>query len=160
VTYDRINKKEGIKMVMSAIDLKNPKKTETILEDPKINVKLKLSALWATNMFIFIYVDYFGLYIPGVLENIIKGEVAHTGLEVSQAFLLFGIILMIIPSLMIFLSLALPAKANRWTNIIVGIGYSIVLVGGLVGEYIWYYYRTWAYRANCQVCMELANTGS
>ncbi|GAH32944.1 unnamed protein product [marine sediment metagenome] len=114
-------------------------KTATILEDPKINIKLKLSGLWVANMFIFIYVDYFGLYIPGVMEKIIEGEVAHTGIQVTQVFLLAGITLMMIPSLMIFLSLILPAKANRWTNIIVGILQIVVLVSALIGE-SWAYY--------------------
>ena len=114
-------------------------KTATILEDPKINIKLKLSGLWVANMFIFIYVDYFGLYIPGVMEKIIAGEVAHTGIQVTQVFLLAGITLMMIPSLMIFLSLTLSAKANRWTNIIVGILQIVVLVSALIGE-SWAYY--------------------
>ena len=34
----------------------NSQKTATILEDAKINVKIKLSALWAALMFLFIYV--------------------------------------------------------------------------------------------------------
>ncbi|MGB7096446.1 MAG: DUF6326 family protein [Anaerolineales bacterium] len=114
-------------------------KTATILEDPKINIKIKLSGLWVANMFLFIYVDYFGLYIPGVMGKIIEGEVAHTGIQISQVFLLAGITLMMIPSLMIFLSLTLPAKANRWTNIIVGILQIVVLVSALIGE-SWAYY--------------------
>ena len=100
------------------------KKTARILEDVKVNVKWKISALWAALMFIFIYVDYFGLFIPGVMEKIIEGEVAHTGIQVTQVFLLAVMTLMMIPSLMIFLSLTLPAKANRLTNIIVGILHS------------------------------------
>ena len=119
--------------------MNSEKKMATILEDPKINIKIKLSGLWVANMFLFIYVDYFGLYIPGVMEKIIEGEVAHTGIQVSQVFLLAGITLMMIPSLMIFLSLTLPAKANRWTNIIVGILQIVVLVSALIGE-SWAYY--------------------
>ena len=119
--------------------MNSERKTATILEDPKINIKIKLSGLWVANMFLFIYVDYFGLYIPGVMEKIIEGEVAHTGIQISQVFLLAGITLMMIPSLMIFLSLTLPAKANRWTNIIVGILQIVVLVSALIGE-SWAYY--------------------
>jgi hypothetical protein len=115
------------------------KKTVTILKDPKINIKIKLAGLWASVMFIFIYVDYFALYIPGVMEKIIEGKVAHTGIEITQVFLLLVIILMIIPSLMIFLSLVLKAKANRLTNIIASIFKIIVVVGALIGE-IWIYY--------------------
>ena len=46
---------------------------------------------------------------------------------------------MTIPSLMVFLSLALPAKANRWTNIIVGILYIFVMLGSAIGV-SWFYY--------------------
>ena len=117
----------------------NRQKTATILEDPKINIKIKLSGLWASILFLFIYVDYFALYIPGVMEKIIEGEVAHTGIQITQVFLLAVIILMMIPSLMIFLSLALKAKANRLTNIIVGIFKIVTVVGALIGE-VWAYY--------------------
>ena len=113
-------------------------KTSTILKDPKINIKIKLSGLLVANMFLFIYVDYFGLYIPGVMEKIIEGEVAHTGIQITQVFLLAGITLMMIPSLMIFLSLALKAKWNRWTNIIMGILHIAIAIGNVIGE-------TWAY---------------
>jgi hypothetical protein len=109
------------------------------LEDPKINIKIMLSGLWVANMFLFIYVDYFGLFIPGVMEKIIEGEAAHTGIQITQVFLLAVITLMMIPSLMIFLSLTLKAKWNRWTNIIVGIFKIAVVVGGLIGE-SWAYY--------------------
>jgi hypothetical protein len=43
-------------------------KTPHGLEDLKINVKIKLSALWASVMFCYIYADYFGLYRPGKLQ--------------------------------------------------------------------------------------------
>jgi hypothetical protein len=119
--------------------MNSEKKTAAILEDPKINIKIKLAGLWASMLFLFIYVDYFGLFIPGVMEKIIEGEVAHTGIQITQVFLLAVIILMMIPSLMIFLSLALPAKANRLTNIIVGIFNIVVVVGGLIGE-SWAFY--------------------
>jgi len=119
--------------------MNSEKKTATILEDPKINIKIMLSGLWVANMFLFIYVDYFGLFIPGVMEKIIEGEAAHTGIQITQVFLLAVITLMMIPSLMIFLSLTLKAKWNRWTNIIVGIFKIAVVVGGLIGE-SWAYY--------------------
>ena len=114
-------------MVMSAIDLKNPKKTATILEDPKINVKIKLSALWVTLMFFYLYNDVFTFFQPGIIEEIVAGEVA--GFRITQVFLLGAAILMAIPIFMIFLSLTLKAKANRWANIILGIFYTgLVLI--------------------------------
>jgi hypothetical protein len=108
------------------------------LEDMKVNVKLKLSALWVTVMFLFAYVDILGRYEPGHIENIIAGEVA--GFQVNQAFILSALILMTIPSLMVFLSLALPAKANRWANIIVAIFNIVVIVSSQFLEVPWAYY--------------------
>ena len=119
--------------------MNSEKKTATILEDPKINIKIILSGLWVANMFLFIYVDYFGLFKPGVMEKIIEGEAAHTGIQITQVFLLVVITLMMIPSLMVFLSLTLKARWNRWTNIIVGIFKIAVVVGALIGE-SWAYY--------------------
>ncbi len=108
------------------------------LEDVKLNVKLKLSALWVTVMFLFAYVDILGRYEPGHIEDIIAGEVA--GFQITQVWILSALILMTIPSLMVFLSLILPAKVNRWANIIVGIAYIIVQLSSLfIGE-SWAYY--------------------
>jgi len=113
------------------------RKTAGSLEDVKINVKIKLSALWVAVTFLFIYVDYFGLLRPGIIEQIIAGEVA--GVQITQVFLLAAMALMTIPSLMIFLSLTLKAKANRWTNVIVGIFEVFILIVFVIGE-SWAFY--------------------
>jgi hypothetical protein len=112
--------------------MNSEKKTATILEDVKINIKIKLSALWATVMFIYLYVDVFGFFKPGIIEDAISGKVWE--FQITQVWLLGVIILMTIPSLMVFLSLVLPVKANRWTNIIVGILYIVVTLGMTIGE--------------------------
>ena len=114
-------------------------KIETMLDESSVNIRIKLSGLWATSMFLYIYVDYFGLFIPGVMQNIIAGEVAHTGIQISQTFLVAGMTLMMIPSLMIFLSLTLKAKVCAWANIVVGILQICLLLVALVGE-TWVYY--------------------
>jgi hypothetical protein len=90
-----------------------------LLEDVKINVKFKLSALWVTLMFFYLYADVLTFYQKGALEEIIGGELA--GVQINQAFSFTAAIVMAIPSVMVFLSLALKAKVNRWANIIVGI---------------------------------------
>ena len=112
--------------------MNSEKKTATILEDVKVNIKIKLSALWVSVMFIYLYVDVFGFYKPGVIEDAIAGKVWE--FQITQVWLLGVIILMTIPSLMVFLSLVLPVKANRWTNIIVGILYIVVTLGMTIGE--------------------------
>ena len=97
------------------------------LEDVKINVKLKLSVLWITVNILFIYVDIYGYLVPGFLEAVMAGQAGSTGIQITQAWLLGVIILMTIPSLMVFLPVILEAKVNRWVNIIVSI-FEIVFV--------------------------------
>jgi Family of unknown function (DUF6326) len=94
------------------------------LEDFKINVKLKLSALWASVMFCYVYGDYFKFYVPNQIEILLKGE---TNLDHPMK-LLSAAILMAIPALMIFLSLVLKPKLNRWLNIIFGIIYTAIML--------------------------------
>ena len=109
------------------------RKSTRILEDVQINVKTKLSALWVALMFFYLYRDVLGFYAPGHLEALMAGEVA--GIQITQVFLLGSAVLMAIPSLMVFLSLALRARANRWTNIILGIAHIAILAGtSFIGE--------------------------
>ena len=115
-------------------------KTARVLEDVKVNVKWKISALWVATMFLFIYVDYFGLFVPGVMEKIVEGEVAHTGIQITQVFLLGSAILMMVPAVMIFLSLVLKPKVNRWANITVGILYAGFVIVFMIGDGWAYYY--------------------
>ena len=106
----------------------------SILDDVKIDVKIKLSALWITLMLFYIYADILGFYTPGVIENVISGEIG--GIQITQVFLFVMAIWMAIPSVMVFLSLALKAKANRWVNIIVGLLSIFILAATFfVGEF-------------------------
>lgn len=85
------------------------------LEDIKVSLKAKLAALWASFMFLYIYVDYFHLYMPGQIKDIMKGRVFT--FNITQGFLLATLVSITIPALMILLSVALPARANCRANI-------------------------------------------
>jgi hypothetical protein len=111
--------------------MKTEKTTENALEDIKINVKLKLATLWASFMFFYIYVDYFHLYMPGMIDEIRNGKVYV--FDITQGFLLIALIFVAIPSLMIFLSVALPAKINRWANIIIATAFIPYMLFNLEG---------------------------
>jgi Family of unknown function (DUF6326) len=87
------------------------------LDEQKINVRQKLAALWTSLMFLIIYLDYFHLYMPGKLGDILNGRVFK--FDITQGFLVAALAMVTIPALMIFLSVALPAKVSRWTNIII-----------------------------------------
>ncbi len=95
------------------------KKTVKILKDVKINVKMKIAGLWVAVMFMYIYVDFIARFMPGNIEEAIAGKMGP--FPVTQVALLAAMILMTIPSVMVFLSLTLKPKANRWANIILGI---------------------------------------
>lgn len=102
------------------------RKPTKLLVDVKIDVKLKLAALWIVLMFCYTYADILGFYAPGNLEELISGEIA--GIQMTQELLLGSALLMVVPSLMIFLSLVLKAKVNRIVNILAGLVFLIVLV--------------------------------
>ncbi len=101
-------------------------------DEQKVNVRIMLAALWTSFMFLYIYVDYFHLYMPGALQDMLAGRVFE--FEVSQAFLITALVSVSIPAIMIFLSLSLPAKISRLTNMIVATIYIPYTLFNLVGE--------------------------
>ena len=96
------------------------------------SLKLKLATLWASFMFLYVYVDYFGLFMPGKIEGILEGKVFT--FDITQVFLLIVMILVAIPAFMIFLSVALPNKVNRWANPIIAAIFIPYMLFNLVGE--------------------------
>jgi len=111
----------------------NTQKTpQNELKDIKVSLQLKLATLWASFMFLYIYVDYFHLFMPGSLEDLLAGKVFV--FDITQGFLLAALASITIPALMIFLSVALPAKVNRWANIIIAAVYIPFTLFNLAGE--------------------------
>ncbi len=110
-------------------------KSRNTLKENKVSLKLKLAALWAALMFIYIYVDYFHLYMPGKIDNIRGGRVFV--FDITQGFLMAALVSMTVPALMIFLSVALPAKGNRLVNMIVAAVYIPYTLFNLAGETPW-----------------------
>jgi hypothetical protein len=98
-----------------------------------VNVRIKISALWAAMLFVFAYVDLFSLYRPDVRADIEAGELA--GFTINQAFLLGTTAYILIPSLMVFLALILRPRISRITNIALGIMYALTIVGAAIGEW-------------------------
>jgi hypothetical protein len=92
-----------------------------------LNIRLLLAVLWITLMFLYIYGDYFELYVPQKIDSLIRGE----GILQSPYQLLAASILLAVPALMITLSLLLPPSSNRLLNI--GAGSLLTLVTLAVG---------------------------
>jgi hypothetical protein len=95
------------------------------LQDVTVDVKAKLSALWIALMFFYIYADILLFYRQGHVAGLLAGKAG--AMKITSAFVLVSALVMAIPSLMVFLSLALKATVNRWANIGVGIVYAAVL---------------------------------
>jgi len=91
-----------------------------VLEDFKINIKIKLSALWTSLMFCYIYGDYFELYIPKKVEGLINGQ----NLLDSPMKLFVAAFMLVIPALMISLSIILKPKINRLLSLIFGFSFT------------------------------------
>lgn len=119
----------------------NAKKSTSMLEDRKVNVKTKLALLWVALMFFYMYNDLFSIFQPGHAAELVEGQLE--GVQFTQTLLFGAAVLMAFPSIMVFLSLALKAKVNRWVNIVVGVLHVLVLLGTqFVGEGgIWFYWR-------------------
>ena len=90
-------------------------------------------------MFCFAYADILAHMRSDIIEGILAGELG--GIQLTQEALLGSAVLMVIPILMIFLSLALKDKINRWLNIILGTIYTVVnlatmlMTGGGLGYF-------------------------
>lgn len=120
----------------SAGEVAMEKRNAPIFEDTKVSVRFKLFALWSSVMFFYIYGDYFQLYQPGQMQGMLSGSTPLGA--VSQANLLGMASVMIIPSLMPFLSLVLPAGVNRWANILFGAMYTAIMILAIRGG--WHFY--------------------
>ena len=110
--------------------------TETKFEPFNVNVRIKISALWTSMLFVFAYVDLFSLYRPGFRADLEAGEVA--GFTVNQAFLFGTTAYVVIPSLMVFGALILRPRVNRLANIALSIVYALTIMASAVGEWTYY----------------------
>ena len=95
-----------------------------MLDNQKVNIKIKLAALWASALFCYLYGDYFQLYTPEKVNNLITGE---NNLD-NPAKLLIASIIMAIPSVMVAASIILKPKLNRILNILFGSLFTLMML--------------------------------
>jgi hypothetical protein len=100
-------------------------KFSNMLEDAKINIRIKLSALWATVMFCYIEGDFATFFPPGgYIQQSLAGKMGP--FRTTQLTLLAGSVFISIPSLMVFFSLVMKPKWCRRINIIAALFYMLV----------------------------------
>jgi hypothetical protein len=95
-----------------------------MLENPKVNIKIKLSALWTSVVFCYLYGDYFELYVPDKIDSLLSGNNALD----SPTKLFIASLILATPSLMIALSLLLKPKVNRMLNIVFGTLFTLMML--------------------------------
>ena len=88
-------------------------------------IRIKLSGIWVALMLTYLLGDVMRIFSG----DFSAGEIG--GMEMSQGIYLGMAVLMVIPILMVFLSLVLPEKAIRWTNIVVAIFLVVLNLFGL-----------------------------
>ncbi len=115
-------------------------KTPNLLDNPPIPVQAKIAAAWTSFMFLYIYVDLFNLYKPGVVDGILNGLIWR--FDISSTLLTIFLVSVSIPALMVVLSMTLPARVNRATNLVVAsllIPYSAFNAAGATWEWAFFY---------------------
>ena len=117
--------------------LENPP-SHSALEDRRMPVQAKLAAAWTSFMFLCAYVDIIAFFKPGVIVDILAGKIWE--FDSSQTLLTTFLALMAIPIFMIVLSMTLPARANRITNLIVASVQIPYAAFNVVGESWTYFY--------------------
>jgi len=107
------------------------------LQDYRPPVKIRLALLWASLMFLYIYNDYFTLFLPNVITHMSAGQMGPLG-AISQPLMIGVSLLLSIPALMIFLSVALPTVLSRWLNVLLGLAYTAVEVLTFASPWLFY----------------------
>lgn len=98
---------------------------------------IRLALLWASLMFLYVYNDYFSLYLPGTIDGMSKGSFGPMG-RASDGLLVGLSILLAVPSVMIFLSAVLPPLLSRWLNVGLGVVYTGIEGLTLFGSPVFY----------------------
>jgi hypothetical protein len=109
---------------------------DTQFEPAPVNVRVKISALWTTMLFVFAYVDLFSFFRPDFRADVEAGVI--NGFAVNETFLLATTAYVVLPALMIVGALILRPRVNRVTNIALSLVYAVTIIGGAIGE--WNYY--------------------
>jgi Family of unknown function (DUF6326) len=115
-----------------------PTSGPVFVEDAKVGVRLKISALWIVLLFLYAYGDIFGFFKPGRIEEIVSGQIS--GIDITEGFLFAVSVYVAIASVMIFLTLVLRPAAARWSNVVLAILYFVTIVGAAIGESAYYWF--------------------
>ncbi len=114
--------------------------TPNLLANPPIPVQAKLAAAWTSFMFLYVYVDVLNFYKPDVVSGILNGLIWK--FDISATLLTIFLVSVSVPALMVVLSMTLPVRANRATNVVIAsllIPYSVFNAAGTTQEWAAFY---------------------
>ncbi|EFL89931.1 DUF6326 family protein [Ahrensia sp. R2A130] len=92
------------------------------------NPRTLLTGLWTFVVLNFFARDIHELGRPGILEQMMSGT--FDGVEITEALMLLGGVMIEIPILMTLLASLLPRQANRWINVVAGFLTMAMIVAG------------------------------
>ena len=106
-----------------------------MLDNQKINVRSKLSFLWTSVMFCFLYGDYFELYVPKKIQGLMSG----VNMLNSPTKLFIASVVLSIPAIMIAITALINSNVVKWLNIFFGFMFALMMILILINSIsIWY----------------------
>jgi hypothetical protein len=102
-----------------------------------VNSRVVMASLWVVMLFVYAYVDIFGLFRADILQNALEGKVFV--FEANQLFFFLTTIYILIPSSMVYLTLVLKPSFAKILNLVIPALYIFTIAGSMVGE-TWMYY--------------------
>ena len=107
--------------------------SKKILENVPVPTRIKLSLLWASLMSLYIYNDYFVLFVPGTIDRMAAGSMGPLG-DYTESKMIVVALILAIPASMVFLSSILSAVFSRRLNLVFGAIYVVMAVLTLIGS--------------------------
>lgn len=104
---------------------------------PSASPAVKIGFLWASAMFLYIYNDYFVMFMPGTIDSMAEGDLGPFG-QATEITMLVVAVILAIPALMISLSVLAPGGHSRWLNVVVGGLYTVIEALTLIGSPLFY----------------------
>jgi hypothetical protein len=100
-------------------------------------LRIKITVLWLFWDGAFVGgIMVLTLLRPGMLQEIISGEaqVSGLGMKIGPEALVIYAVMVLVPLVMAFLTVALKGSIARWANIIMGVAALVVTIIGIYGE--------------------------
>lgn len=95
-----------------------------MLKDFEVNIRVKLSVLWTAVTLLYLYGDYFELYIPHKVDGLLTGE----NMLDDPGKLFLASLLLAIPAAMVLLSISLNPIWSKWLNVVFGVFFTAIML--------------------------------